>query len=369
MTSESLIAGRLGFKGRLPVIAIAVSFLVMIAAVAISSGFRKEIRKGIAAMSGDIIISEGDSMSRWEGWTQIIGMIDGVEDVRPAIYRPGVVKKGDLIQGITVKGVQTADSSMCVRIPRSLARTLSLEEGDVMQTYFIGERTKVRNFRICGIYENLVDTDDNMIVYAPLDDIRRLNGWSGNEISALEIIVRDKYRSREGIRGKVEETACLTGTVPVSAMERYARIFDWLDLIDFNVLAILALMTLVAGFNMISGLLIMLFRNVSTIGILKSLGMTDRSIAAVFIRVAARTVAVGMLAGNAAALLFCVLQQKTHIIKLNPENYFVSFVPADINVPFIAAADIISFATIILLLTIPTLFIAKVDPAQTVKSE
>ena len=155
----------------------------------------------------------------------------------------------------------------------------------------------------------------------------------------------------------------------VAATERFPQLFDWLDLIDFNVYAILLLMTVVAGFNMISGLLILLFRHVSTIGTLKTLGMGNRAVAGVFLRVGARSAAIGMAAGNALALLFCLVQGTTHWIKLNPENYFVSFVPVHVNLPGILLADAAAFAGILLLLLIPTLFISKVDPAQTVKAE
>ena len=137
--------------------------------------------------------------------------------------------------------------------------------------------------------------------------------------------------------------------------------------LDFNVLFILILMTIVAGFNMISGLLIMLFENISTIGLLKALGMTDRSISKVFLSSAAVLVLKGMVVGNAIAFAFCLLQSKTHFLKLNPENYFVSYVPIKIDAGSVLLADILSFTVIMLLLLIPTLFISKVDPAQTVR--
>ena len=126
-------------------------------------------------------------------------------------------------------------------------------------------------------------------------------------------------------------------------------------------------MTVVAGFNMISGLLILLFRNISTIGTLKSMGMGNRAIGGVFLRLSARIVAAGMLAGNAFALLFCFIQNSTHLIKLNPENYFVSFVPVSVNLPLVLIVDAVAFGIIMLLLLIPTLFISKVDPAVTVR--
>jgi lipoprotein-releasing system permease protein len=126
-------------------------------------------------------------------------------------------------------------------------------------------------------------------------------------------------------------------------------------------------MTVVAGFNMISGLLILLFENISTIGILKSMGMTDKSISKVFLAASARLVSVGMLIGNVLAMLICIIQKTTHILKLNPENYYVSFVPVNIDLVQILMADALSFVAIMLLLLIPCLFISKVDPAQTVR--
>lgn len=153
-----------------------------------------------------------------------------------------------------------------------------------------------------------------------------------------------------------------------SVADRYPQLFSWLDLIDFNVLFVLIIMTIVAGFNMISGLLILLFRNISTIGVLKSLGMTDRNIVKVFLKTSSRLVLKGMAIGNALALLFCLVQGATHFIKLNPENYFVSFVPVSVNLPMILLADLAAYVVIMLLLLLPSLFISSVDPARTVRS-
>ena len=155
--------------------------------------------------------------------------------------------------------------------------------------------------------------------------------------------------------------------VAVSSVSKYSQLFDWLNLIDFNVFFILMLMTVVAGFNMISSLLILLFENISTIGLLKSLGMTDRGISAAFLARAAVLVGKGMAIGNSLAFLFCIIQDRTHLLKLDPANYFVSFVPVDINVPMVLAADAVSFAVIMLLLLVPVMFISKVDPARTVR--
>lgn len=360
------------------IVAIALSFFVIILATSISAGFRKEIRDGLSKMAGDIQVFPSYSdrfalsfpVDLNEEWISGLKEITGVNDVIPVIYRPGIVKKGDLLQGVMFKALPCEDSvSLSVRIPRRLSVVLGLEKGDKMLTYFIGESVQARNFTVSEIYDPLVESDDQMVVFGSVPDFQRLNGWDENEVSDIEIILDDQYRSPE----KMEQTALLagemSGMVSLSVTERYPMLFDWLTLIDANVLAILLLMIVVAAFNMISGLLILLFRSTSTIGTLKSLGMTDRGISRVFLRLSARVVAIGMLIGNVAALLFCIVQEMTHLIKLDPASYFVSFVPVSVDFPSIFISDAVAFAAILLLLLIPTVFISKVDPAQTMRSQ
>ena len=263
-------------------------------------------------------------------------------------------------------------------IPSKLSDLLGVKEGDELIAYFVGERVKMRKFKVASIYRNLVEADDNLLVYASLSDLQRLNSWEQDEVSALEITLADNFRSRSRIHLKTDEIGTLAllmadaeddDLIATPVTDKYSRIFDWLDLIDLNVMVILILMTVVAGFNMISGLLILLFQNISTIGILKSMGMTDKSISELFLRVSSALVLKGMAIGNILALLFCALQSLTHFIRLNPENYFISFVPVSVNVPMILLADLLAYVAIMLLLLLPTLFISKVDPAQTVRAQ
>ena len=155
--------------------------------------------------------------------------------------------------------------------------------------------------------------------------------------------------------------------VATSSIGRFPQIFSWLDLLDVNVLLVLGLMTAVAGFNMISGLLIALFRNISTIGILKSVGMKDRAIASAFLQMASKVVLKGMVIGNVAGLGLCLLQKATQLVKLDPENYFIAYVPVNIDIPRLLVTDAAAFALIMLMLLLPSLFISGVDPARTVK--
>ena len=362
MSPERFIARRLRFKGRLALWAIAVSFFVMTVAIAVSAGFRREIRSAVAGIAGDIQIESSFVPEALEGF-------DGIAQVRKVAVQTGIVKKDDNIQGILLKGVEDSGlSALGVRIPERLSELLGLGVGDPMVTYFVGEdKVRVRKFTVREVCSSPVETDNRMLVYASLEDISRISETDG--FSSLELVLEPSLQGEKELRGKaLELSGGLYPLVVTSSRDKYSQIFDWLDLIDFNVLAIIVLMTIVAGFNMISGLLILLFRSVPTIGTLKAVGMTDRSIAGVFLRVSARIVALGMLAGNAAALLFCLVQGKTHLLKLNPENYFVSFVPVSVDLRMLLVCDAAAFAAILLLLLIPAMFISKVDPARTVRA-
>lgn len=192
----------------------------------------------------------------------------------------------------------------------------------------------------------------------------------------LEVVLKPEYRTEKGMKESASEIGFIMNAyeqeeddtmIATSALSKYPQLFSWLSLIDFNVFFILLLMTIVAGFNMISGLLIMLFENISTIGLLKSLGMTDMSISKVFLSSSAVLVFKGMAAGNVLAILFCLIQGTTHLLRLDPENYFVSYVPVHLDLGAVLAADAAAFVVIMLLLLLPSLFISKVDPAQTVR--
>ncbi|MBR5174917.1 MAG: ABC transporter permease [Bacteroidales bacterium] len=389
MEATGFIARRLRFGGKIAVVSIAISFLIMIISVAVSSGFREELRDGISDLTGDVQLVPADmnyinDTSPMSSSPDFLDEVEGMPEVRrivPAVYRAGIIKNGENIHGVVFKGIPVekgeADSvKLAVRIPSRLRDLIGVEVGGKLLSYFIGENVKVRSFNIVGVYDGIMDGTDNMVVLCDIADLQRLNGWESDEVSTLEISLAPAYRNSQAMRDatdkvgmKALESESGDRLIATSVMSRYPQIFDWLDLIDFNVLFILILMTIVAGFNMISGLLIMLFRNISTIGTLKSMGMTDRSIAKVFLKVASVIVLKGMVIGNVLALVLCGIQRWTHLLKLNPENYFVSFVPIHIDIPMVLVADVLSFLVIMLLLLIPCVFISRVDPAQTVRAQ
>ena len=275
MSPDRFIARKLKFQGKLAAVSIAVSFLVIIIAVAVSSGFRQSVRDGIAALTGDIriapstsIVSEGAPVPVHLPSEQAILAIPGVQSIRPVAVRAGIVRSGDVIHGVLVKGVpDRPDSSLCVSIPTRLAAITGLKEGDDMTTYFIGEKVRVRKFHVTEVHRDMLEMDDNLVVYANLSDIQRLSGWSEEEASALEVSVDPAHRTNMWVNDLTDEIGMrllLSGNdaeadlVATSSVRSNPQIFDWLDLLDFNVVVILILMIIVAGVNMISGLLIVL---------------------------------------------------------------------------------------------------------------
>ncbi|MBO4585838.1 MAG: ABC transporter permease, partial [Bacteroidales bacterium] len=315
-----------------------------------------------------------------------IKAIPGVAALEPSVVRAGIVKNGEIIHGVIVKGISDAPSSsgstssfsgssrepLPVSIPHRLAEITGLGPGDKLTTYFIGEKVRVRQFNIIGIHRDILEADDNLLVYARLEDMQRLCGWTEDQVSCIDVRLKESHRGKraqEDIASRIGFMLMDESLYVSSSAHTYPQIFDWLSLLDFNVAVILILMTLVAGFNMVSGLLIMLLRNISTIGTLKTMGMGDDSIGKVFVRSGAVAVLKGMLWGNALALLFCLIQGTTHLIPLDPENYFVSFVPVHVSVPGIILADIAAFAGILALLWLPARLISRIDPSKTVKAD
>ncbi len=369
-------------------IAIAVSFFVIIVAVAVTSGFRSAIREGVGQLTGEIRIAprsgrqESVPMPRRLPSEDALLALPGVQGLEPAVVRAGIVKQGETVHGVLVKGIsnmpdQVGHDGLPVSIPRRLSEITGLGVGDALTIYFIGEKVRVRKFTIGTVHQDLLELDDNLLVYARLEDLQRLNGWEADQVSCLDVRVAADLPREQVERlalgmstllldsGHPEEEDLLVTTASVS----YPQVFDWLGLLDFNVVIILVLMTLVAGFNMVSGLLVMLLRNIGTIGTLKTLGMDNGATSRLFVAIGAKAVLKGMLVGNALALLFCWIQGTWHLIPLDPANYFVSWVPVHVNVLWILGADAAAFLGILALLWLPSRVIARVDPAATVKAD
>lgn len=383
-------------------LSIAVSMIVMIAAISISDGFSKEISEKVTGFVGDLIIKvPGEEPSNTlypvtltSEIIDSIYKIKGVTKVQGIAYASGVMKYNDQIEGVMLKGVDnrydwgfirdhlTKESLTTWRdtlgkdqivISARLSSLMGISAGDRPFIYFMGESVKVRRYTVAAIFDARLEELDKGLIFCNIENTRGLVGWNENQYSSLEILIKStkgRAATAELIEDIIiDEDDSFIDAQVATPEEIFPHLFDWLSLLDFNVMIVISLMMVVAGFNMISGLLIILFEKISMIGILKSLGMRDSSIHKIFLYRALIIVLKGMAGGNIAAIILLLIQKIFKIIPLDPENYFVTHVPVDLNFFKIIILDIVALAVIAAILYIPSVFISGVEPDKSLRQK
>jgi lipoprotein-releasing system permease protein len=391
-----------GLMVSISIFGIALSVAVMIIAVAITAGFKEEIARKATGFAADIQITNLDSNHSLYNMSPIAAghpFLDAlqanpeVRHIQQYCVKPGIMKSAGAIQGIVLKGAgkdfewdffrknmvegdvfQLSDSAASDKIilSRHIAGLLQLKLGDPVIIYFVQEPVRVRKLTIAGIYNTgLVELDR---VYALVDmrHIQRLNNWTPEQISGFEIFIRD-FNKMEQVTNEVYDLAGFRLSGDGSSLnvqnvrELYSQLFDWLSLQDTTVAIILLLMVLVAGFNMISGLLIIILERTSTIGVLKALGANSRFIRKIFLYESAFFVGKGLLWGNIIALILCWVQWKFGIVTLDQESYFLDRAPVSIHLLQLILINIGAAAAILLMLILPSAIISKISPESTIK--
>jgi lipoprotein-releasing system permease protein len=414
MNSEFFIAKRIYFNKegekqisppaiRIALISIALGLVVMILSVAIVVGFKKEVRNKVIGFGSHIQITNFDSNTSYETHPIAINdtllaeieAIPTVWHVQKFATKPAIIKTEDNFQGIILKGIDENfnwiffkenlidgeipnihPDSLCtdVLISKIIADKLNLKTGDSFISYFIQEPVRARKFRISGIYRtNFVDYDQ-LFILADIKQIRRLSDWEDDMVSGLEILVREYDKLDQTLEDVYYTMAVQTDRFGNHYYVRSIKqinpmIFAWLDVLDMNVVVILLLMLLVAGFSMISGLLIIILEQANMIGILKALGENNTSIRKIFLYISIFLIGKGLLWGNIIALVICFVQKYFGILKLNPETYYVSEVPIDLNILSLFLINAGTLVVTLLMLVGPSYLVAKISPAKTIRFE
>lgn len=407
ISQKSFRKGKLSrISNTIAIVSVAISVAVIIVAIAVANGFRDQIRYMASGFNGDIVLAPPgvdiiNQLYPVEGqsYADSIGNWDFIENISPTVYRSALLRTAGQVHGIMIKGVgsgydfsffekhlvsgrlpsySSGDSvSTDILVSRSLANMLGYELGESITAFFVGERLSFRTFRVCGIFDARLESLDKKFIIADLRIVQSANGWGKNEYSGYEIMLKKSKSSESGKYSRIIEDYIVGNTlpednvslIPTTVEERFYVLFDWLRLLDINVMIILVLMVAVAGFNMISGLLIFIFEKISHIGLLKALGMSDSGVSKVFLYRSADLLLKGMLFGNILALLLCWAEWKYEFITLNPANYSVSYVPISLNVWTIVLLNLISFVVIMLLLLLPCRIISKISPAKTLAAK
>lgn len=383
------------------IVGIAMGLAVMIIAVAVLTGFKQQIRDKIVGFGSNIQILNFDSnlsletipVSDTQAFIPRIREMDGIRHVQVFATKAGIIKTTEAIQGVVLKGVgsdfdwdffrtniidgtvfSVSDTGRTneVIISKKISDMLRLKTGDSFAMYFVQDPPRSRRFTVSGVYETSLEEFDKMYVFCDIGHIKRLNGWTDDQVSGFEIFIDDfdrldemtlAVRNQVGYRLLEEETKFKVTNIRL----RYPQIFDWLNFQDMNVFIIITLMLLVAGFNMISGLLIIILEKTNMIGVFKALGSDNGTIRKIFLYQAGWLIAKGLLWGNIIGLGLAFLQLKTGIISLDPSSYYIKTVPVNMELSHIILLNAGTMIIIILMLLVPSQLISRITPVKAIR--
>ena len=395
---------RSSFSGpiiRISITGIALSLAVMIISVASVTGFKNEIRRKIIGFGSHIQIINYDANNSFETepvlknqpFLPLLAAVPGVRHVQVFATKPGIIKTKSEIQGAIVKGVgsdfdwsffagnlvegtlfKVNDSIKTekVLISKYFADLLKLKPGDRFAMYFINDQPRGRSFTVSGIYRTSLMEFDKQFILADIGHLQSLNNWDSTQVSGFEILI-DDYSQLDQVSAEVFNIAGLSFSEDgsklrvINVRDRYPQIFDWLGLIDKNVWVLLGLMLIVSAFNMISGLLIIILDRTTMIGILKALGMNNHGVRSIFLYQSVYLMVKGLFWGNLAGIGICLLQHYFKFLKLNPESYFLEYVPVNFNIMQLFVLNMGTLVITLVVLTLPSMVIARISPSRTIR--
>lgn len=384
---------------RISYISIALGLALMIISVAVVIGFKHSISSKIIGFTSYLQIVPFDNNDSFEqrpldvsgDFIQHLKNNPAVAHYEFTAQKAGVLKTDDQIQSIVLKGVgkdydqsffkeimtsgkfpavDSEEKTNEVLISSLMANKLNLGVGDDIRVWFVSgdeAQARGRKFNISGIYKMSIEEFDNVFIIGDIRHVQKLNGWENGEVGSVDIMVADP--------NQLDETAkIIYSEIPfdmtlVNIRQVYPQIFNWLDLLDMNVVIILVLMTLVAAITMISTLLILIIERTNMVGILKALGATNLAIRKVFLYKAAYIILRGMFWGNLIGIGFYLIQYNFRVIKLAPESYYVDYVPLELSVGYLILLNILTLVVCTAMLIIPSYYISRIVPARALRYE
>ena len=382
---------------------IAIGLAVMVIAVLIIAGFKGEMRTKIVGFGSHIQISGLEAVNMYDAvpvvvddtLMRLVACYPDVKHVQRYSIKPGMVKTDDSFQGMILKGLgQEYDTTFFhkhllegrlphfsdsvasneVLVSRSLADKLKLSLGDKIDTYYIEDEVRARRLEITGIYQTNFSEYDNLYLFTDFYLVNRLNKWEKRQASGLEVSLFDYNRLYEttwqiasdlnGYTDPFGKEYCVRNIEQLNP-----QVFAWLGILDVNIWVILVLMVGVAGFTMVSGLLIIIIERTSMIGILKSLGADNITIRKVFLWFSVFLIGRGMLWGNIIGIGFYLLQHYTGVFKLDPETYYMDTVPVSFNIWAFLLLNAGTLLVSVLMLLGPSYLITRIRPANSMRYE
>ena len=389
----------------------------MLITVCVVIGFKQTVTEKVAGFGAHIQITSFDNNNTYEyqsvfapdSMLAMLSALPHVESVNTFATKPGMLKTHDDFQGIVLKGLpvscqkseisnqQSEISSQKsneawrffsenlvagtlpiqandILISQTNARLLGLTVGESVLCYFVGDALKVRKFNITGIYDSSFADYDKLFILCPLPTVVQLNGWDSTQVSGIEMRLDNLRHLDEtydqvyfSVANRLDEEG--SAYFPQSVIQMHPAVFYWLDLLDMNVWVIIILMLAVSGFNIISGLIILILDAIPLIGILKALGASNRFIRRIFIHEATILIGKGMLWGNILGLSLAAIQYFLHLIPLDAATYYVSYVPVVFPWFGLILLNLLILGVSLLTLLAPTSLATHISPARVMHFE
>ncbi len=382
---------------------IAVGLAVMILTLAVTRGFKSQIRDKVMGFSQHITVTNyyvgmgtvEDPVGCTDSVMQELLSCSLVKLVQPFVNKPCIVRTPEAFHGFMLKGINGLyDRSFLNRymldggfpepedslgnnwmvVSRTIADMLGLKVGSRADVYFMQGQVRIRRLTVTGIYETGFLEYDRMFGVTGLELLQRLNDWEPYEYTGLEIGLTDIGKIDDGygqVRIVMNDLEEKTGEdyFVQTLYDTHSGLFAWLDVLDLNVWIILTLMLGIAGFTMISGLLIIIFERTATIGTLKALGASDRTVRKVFLRLASYIIIKGMMIGNVIGIVISLVQQWFHLVPLDPANYYLDSVPMQLGVGWLVILNVVMFLLSMLMMLIPSAVISRIVPSKSIRFE
>lgn len=382
---------------------VALGLAVMLVTIAVSFGFKHEVRDKAVGFSSHLHISNYESAQSYEAlpvaadsalWHTLTAM-PGVSHVQRYATKAGVFRTDDDFMGYVLKGVgedydlsfyaqylqegelpafSDSVASGKILISREIASKLQLAVGDRVDSYFLQGNMRARRYTVAGIYQTGFSEYDRVFALTDLKAVQALNRWEPDQVTGVEVMLT----GFDEVEPMNWELGSLLDRTQDSYGEQYfvqsvtdlnPSLFAWLDVLDMNVLLILVLMVGVAAFTMISGLLILIIERTQFIGVLKALGASNGMVRKTFLYLAMLIIGKGMLWGNVVGLALCALQKFTRLVTLNPQDYYLDCVPIEFNWPLIVTVNVVMFVLSVLILIVPSHLISRIYPTKAMRFE
>ena len=385
---------------KIAITAIAISVIMMLISIATGIGLQQKIREKVSAFNGDVIITYYDTnfsndsqhpISKEQPFYPDFHSVDGIKHIQVTASKGGIIRTETDFEGVVVKGVGddfywenfdeyivegripnlSEELNSEIMISEYLANRLQFELGDRVTTFFlndeISKNPRSRGFEIVGIYNSGFQQFDEQFILTDIRHIQMLNRWDENQVGAFEVFVND-FSKIEEIGNKIYLDIDSTLDA-LTIRQKFASIFEWLDLFDFNILAIIGIMILVAGINMITALLVLILERTRMIGILKAVGSTDASVRKIFLYNAMYLILIGLAWGNFIGIGLLLLQKYGKIFPLNPDTYYVTEAPVYLSLDYILAMNVGTFILCLVMLLVAAVFITRISPVKAIHFE